>query len=544
MDNSTDPAPEAQPLKGGEGEAEVEAPPKKGQGCLSRTGFSSLSRWRTAAFFLSLFLCLTIVFAFSFIIPCPVRPVSLRTWEKTVPSFAQYDFLDILDTNKDKVKDILFAFKNSMGNLNTTCANQSLPSPCVFLTAVTGTNGDPLWERPLAAELDWAQCGLEEQQMPVCLVSHSNLLTALYFQNGTVRWQVPRSPELSFKPPVLSVPDLDDDGVSDLALVSPAQDETKVVLLSGKTGKQLGSEAVLDQSLVLGYLLHRTKASAHYLLFRKESGVYGRALKTIATTAKTKLTEDPEWKKKTNASTGNVPVYISSSVQYLVKATKGRSLENLLLVTTEGMEMIDGQSLETVWKVDTSTVLSEPSFGHYNKDGVYDVVIERDSGNNTKKITILDGLSGAVLWDVKMASQSRSSPRPTSVNTLDHRSVFIFWGKFPSDTNSTDSLSERFLYMLHPSYSKVLLEKSGTDDHIIAFKAALFEKGRHACYVMLTGLGPAGDTGVEGQVTLSKHRLKEDMKNSTVLRLPDDTGSDSDQDIKEGFDRLRFDKDT
>lgn len=46
---------------------------------------SRLSRWRTAAFFISLFLCLIIVFAFSFIIPCPERPVSERTW------FRNYD---------------------------------------------------------------------------------------------------------------------------------------------------------------------------------------------------------------------------------------------------------------------------------------------------------------------------------------------------------------------------------------------------------------------------------------------------------------------
>lgn len=46
---------------------------------------SRLSRWRTAAFFVSLFLCLIIVFAFSFVIPCPERPVSERTW------FRNYD---------------------------------------------------------------------------------------------------------------------------------------------------------------------------------------------------------------------------------------------------------------------------------------------------------------------------------------------------------------------------------------------------------------------------------------------------------------------
>lgn len=52
---------------------------------------SRLSRWRTAAFFISLFLCLIIVFAFSFIIPCPERPVSERTW------FRNYDNAGELD---------------------------------------------------------------------------------------------------------------------------------------------------------------------------------------------------------------------------------------------------------------------------------------------------------------------------------------------------------------------------------------------------------------------------------------------------------------
>lgn len=48
-------------------------------------GLTRFSQIRTAAFFGALFLCLTAVFAFSFIIPCPVRPFSRRTWS------VQYD---------------------------------------------------------------------------------------------------------------------------------------------------------------------------------------------------------------------------------------------------------------------------------------------------------------------------------------------------------------------------------------------------------------------------------------------------------------------
>lgn len=39
-----------------------------------------LSRCRTVAFFLSLFVCLFVVFVVSFIIPCPDRPASQGVW--------------------------------------------------------------------------------------------------------------------------------------------------------------------------------------------------------------------------------------------------------------------------------------------------------------------------------------------------------------------------------------------------------------------------------------------------------------------------------
>lgn len=41
---------------------------------------SRLSRCRTVAFFLSLFICLFVVFVLSFIIPCPDRPSSQGKW--------------------------------------------------------------------------------------------------------------------------------------------------------------------------------------------------------------------------------------------------------------------------------------------------------------------------------------------------------------------------------------------------------------------------------------------------------------------------------
>ncbi|NXJ14574.1 F234A protein, partial [Odontophorus gujanensis] len=134
---------------------------------------SRLSRWRTAAFFISLFLCLMIVFAFSFIIPCPERPVSERTWLRNYDNAVAYQFLAIEDVNEDKVQDVVFIFKatNGSSSFNSSCLDEGLPSPCAFITAVSGTNGRVLWERPATTEVEWMQCGIQQLGgTPGCLV--------------------------------------------------------------------------------------------------------------------------------------------------------------------------------------------------------------------------------------------------------------------------------------------------------------------------------------------------------------------------------------
>lgn len=48
--------------------------------------------------------------------------------------------------------------------------------------AVAGTDGETLWERPLAPEFHWAQCGLSGKKTYAgwdCLLFHNDQLTAL-----------------------------------------------------------------------------------------------------------------------------------------------------------------------------------------------------------------------------------------------------------------------------------------------------------------------------------------------------------------------------
>ncbi|KAG9349929.1 hypothetical protein JZ751_026282 [Albula glossodonta] len=556
MQDPTDCTAEAQPLKGEEGAEGQPPPPGKKKGCWGGLGFSQLSNWRTAGFFLSLFLCLTVVFAFSFIIPCPVRPVYLRTWNRTFPQAATYDFLAITDANKDKVLDVLFVLKASEGSQNMTCLNQSLPTPCVFMSAVAGTNGDTLWERPLAPEFHWAQCGLEGLGLESkgCLLSHADQLTAINKHNGEILWQQMQPPNLNSKLPVLTVPDLDGDGVSDVVLIGTALAQTRLVVLSGKTGTQIGSEVVLDSGEVARHLLHTTAKGSHYILLQKDSGLYGQALWKIAAQAKagseTNLKKDKGWEEKTSADSGDVLLYKSDSLQHVLRTAKGSSTSNLLLVTEGSVELISGDSLQSLWRTNTSRVLRwshaplpclsqshptpphphsaipltatlsvgkglcEPSFGHFNKDGTPDVVIEEEFANGTKRVMILDGSTGGVLWEVHLLLRP-NTPKPCSVNTINSFSVFVLWGEMLSETNSSISSSnKRFSYMLHPQYYNVLLEKSSIIDHIIAFKATLLERGRHASYIMLTG--PQGE-GLEGVVTLTKRKLKEDIPESRIM---------------------------
>lgn len=541
MENS-DHATEGDPLKTEDGvEAGRTVPPaEQNKGCKD-LHFSKLTHWHTALFFLALFLCLTVVFAFSFIIPCPVRPQYQISWNRTFNDSATYDFLAVEDASKDKVMDVLFVLRSSEGSQNNSCIAEGLPSPCVFVLAVDGTHGESLWERPLEPEFHWAQCGLDRDSGRGwdCLVSHADRLSALEKHQGEVQWQQPQPQGLPASLPVLSLPDLDGDKVGDVALVGHSSTQTEVTFLSGKTGSQIGTTVTLDATKTDNHLLYRTKGRSYYLLFEKDSGLFGLALWKVTDKAglKVDLTKDKHWESKASETTGLVHVFKSDQLRKVLK-TAERNFGNLLLVTdTEVVEI--GREMETLWMHNTSSILSTPSFGHFNKDGVLDVVIEVDVGNKTKKVIILDGASGGVLWDVSLEA-SPNSPRPTSIYTTNFFSVFMFWGLMPPENSSVPETSSRKAYMLHPLYSKVLLESTYVADHIVAFRATLLEHGRHAAYFTLTGPGSGAD---EGTVILNKRKLKQDVPDSRVVRIGTGGDTETNENIKAAFNRLRFSDD-
>ncbi|NWU84156.1 F234A protein, partial [Onychorhynchus coronatus] len=149
---------------------------------------------------------------------------------------------------------------------------------------------------------------------------------------------------------------------------------------------------------------------------------------------------------------------------------------------------------------------------------------------------IVESASGAVQWDLTL-NAGAESPGPATLSTADHRSSFLIWGDYEepgNDTTSTAPLQK--LYLFHPSYNNVLLELRNNTDQIIAFSAALFERSRHACYVLLRGPQPSQEPG---PVSLMKRKLKEDVSESKVIWLRQ-VAVDSEQYIRNRLYRMRF----
>ncbi|XP_031982280.1 protein FAM234A [Corvus moneduloides] len=511
------------------------------------SGLSRLSRWRTAAFFISLFLCLIIVFAFSFIIPCPERPVSERTWFRYYNDAVPYQFLAIEDVNEDKVQDVLFAFKSSNGSssFNRSCLDEGLPSPCAFVAAVSGTNGSVLWESPAAEDVQWLQCGIQQlgtAEAPGCLVVGKPLsLIAIDLQTGEVLWRESGDfgANYTLLTPLSVIPDVDNDGVQDLIIFITKGGQVKTFIHSGKTGQQIGSTGSLTVDGNARYIRLDLRSSS-YFLFYTENSLYAYSLKDLCSAAVGMeiklpgLQQDPQWEKNIDHTTHRLSLLRFGDFRYLAKVP-GPSQDNILVVNSEMATLINTKDLHTVWTLNVSRALSEPLLGYYKPD-VLGIVLESEIGPNRKKVMIVESGSGAVQWDLKLNSGA-GSPGPATLSTADHRSAFLIWGDYQEPGNETRERAPlQKLYLFHPSYSNVLLELRNSTDQIIAFTAVLFERSRHACYVLLRGPQPGEGPG---PVSLMKRKLKEDVSGSRVIWLSHMAG-DSEQYIRDRLYRMRF----
>ncbi|CAH2306837.1 FAM234A isoform X1 [Pelobates cultripes] len=508
---------------------------------------SWLSRCRTAAFFASLFLCLTAVFAFSFIIPCPVRPYSQRTWSVQYSRASTYAFLSTEDVNQDNVQDVLFLFKaDDTDNLNVTCADEGFRSPCSFLTALSGTNGSTLWIKPVAEDVRLAECGITNlggMEFSGCIISgRPESLMAINSHTGNILWKTSTgfASNSVVRKPVLKIPDVNGDDVQDLMIFVSVEDEMQSFIFSGKNGDRIGQNKSIGIPRKDGHYTHATASGSQYVLMYTGGSIEGYSVRDLysrITDDEIKpvtLKTDPDWEGQTNHSAGYIPILpISSSgdIRYLLKIP-GKYYNNILIVKTEVSELLDGQKFHSLWSLNTTNILSKPALGYFKKD-VLSIMMELGIGNGRKKVIIIDSNSGTVQWEVEM-NLGIVNPNPATLKTGDHRSFFLFWGEDNPDLNSTMEAREN-LYMFHPSYSKALLQLNNNTKNIVMFDAFLFEKSRHACYVLLSG---PNTLEMFNNVSISKRKLKEDITTSKIVWLSKETANE--KDIRDHFFRMRY----
>uniref|UniRef100_A0A8C5U0A5 Family with sequence similarity 234 member A n=1 Tax=Malurus cyaneus samueli TaxID=2593467 RepID=A0A8C5U0A5_9PASS len=475
---------------------------------IKSSGLSRLSRWRTAAFFISLFLCLIIVFAFSFIIPCPERPVSERTWFQYYNDAVAYQFLAIEDVNEDKVQDVVFAFKASNGSssFNRSCLDEGLPSPCAFIAAVSGTNGSALWESPTGEDVQWLQCGIQQlgtAEAPGCLVVGKPLsLTAIDLRTGECQ-QSPAALQGTGR--LLSSPGGLQGGHQ--------RDMTGWYVNNGSQQQQCPGRCNL---FLPGSYLDLAYCVVCFLLANVRCCFRVGELKALiphSVPAVMWLGSELGWCQ------ASPMLWQSGLLPGQLWEDRG-SWESKVCPT-----IMVGSDVSLLF-----LSLSEPLLGYYKPD-VLAVVLESEVGPNRKKSG-----SGTVQWDLKLNSGS-GNLGPATLSTADHRSAFLIWGDYQEPGNETRSRAPlQKLYLFHPSYTNVLLELRNSTDHIVAFTAALFERSRHACYVLLRGPQPGE---APGPVSLMKRKLKEDVSESKVIWLSPMAG-DNEQHIRDRLHRMRF----
>lgn len=510
---------------------------------------SRLSRCRTVAFFLSLFICLFVVFVLSFIMPCPDRPSSQGTWKLDYNNAVTYDFLALGDINKDRVQDVLFLYKNtnSSNNLTRSCADEGFSTPCAFVVAVSGANGSVLWERSVAQDVTLVKCATpqtldsEELSSACIFVGRPGSFIAVSFFTGETLWSHPSSfsGNVSILSPLLQVPDIDGDGdgTPDLLILTQEGQEVSGALYSGSTGYQIGHRGSLGVDGDGAALLHVTRTGAQYILLPCAGALCGFSVKSLferITGRDGHFKEDPYWESMLNHSVHRRLLHSPGAVRYLMNIP-GKAGQDLLIVTSEACMLLDGQDLKPRWTLGEAQVLRKPILGHYKPDTLA-VVIENGTSTD-RQILLLDLSTGSILWSQPLPSLP-GGPPSTSLMTADHRSAFFFWGLH--DLVSANEMDppdvQHSLYMFHPTLPGILLELANVSANIVAFDAVLFEPSRHAAYVLLTG--PAS-SDVPGLVSVTKHKVQDLVPGSRVIHLGEGS-SDSDQAIRDRFSRLRY----
>nr|XP_020857308.1 protein FAM234B [Phascolarctos cinereus] len=523
-----------------------------------KTPSSLVSHVRTLIFLFTVLISMILVLVCAFLIPCPPRDLQ-NMWSRNLgpEGGGGLSPLELVDVNGDGLPDVLLSFVN--------LRNESLigvPKPRATLLALSGVNGSTLWTTPLSEEAQSLQCsGLTpvDSAEAICLVTGiSKLLSALNATSGKAIWTLNPS-HLSNGTLVSSavvLPDLEDDGVRDLLVLTTKhlQGELCFLLVSGKTGIPLGRPVkynIVKEGNLVGPQVYITTHGAIYILFGF-GNIQAIALRDIFVQALNRDSsppslqiEEPDWEKRRSVNLSELIDVYSDEVEFLqlVKAPDS-NYSNLLITTRQGLVFLRGQDLARHWMLNLQGLHSQPTPGYFTNDQTLDFLLEAQYGDGMKKVMVIDGNSGTVIWNSSLSCHMKESAA-TSVMTSDQKSVFLFWAENQSAAPSNSDLNSGtepsvlyHLYLLHPTFPTILLDLANDTGNVNASAIGINDVWKDAFYVTRK-TGP-GSENHPRPLVVSKVNLRWALMESQVVVLKETTPKIGRGELRRFLSRLKF----
>lgn len=534
-------------------------PPEPLGGLEQKATSSLVSYVRTSVFLLTLVISMVLVLLCAFLIPCPPRDLH-STWSRRLGSQGGGDLspLELADVNRDGLRDVLLTFVTTRNGTEGGGGSQ----PTADLVCLSGMNGSTLWSCPLPEEAQDVTC-LDlipgSVAKTTCLVTGTRrMLTAFNATSGKALWTLNPN-HLSngtLAAPVVVLPDLDEDGVRDLVVlaIGELQPDLCFLLVSGLTGSPVGRPVkynIVGVGNLIGPQVYITANGAVYILFGF-GNIQAVALRDIFVQAQNRDSsppslqiEEPEWEKHRSVNLSELIDVYSDGVELLqlVKAPDSNS-SSLLITTRQGLVLLRGQDLTPHWKLNLQGLRSQPTPGYFTDDQTLDFLLQTQDGVGVKKMMVVDGGSGSIVWSYSIPCHMKETPT-TSAITSDQKSVFLFWAEALTTTSlsSDDSSGAEppglyHLYLLHPAFPSILLDLSNTTGIVTASEVGINDIWKDAFYVTrTTGMSPEGHPT---SLVVSKLSLRWALMEGQMVQMKETTPKIGRGELRRFLSRIKF----
>ncbi|XP_021045700.1 protein FAM234B [Mus pahari] len=534
--------------------------PSEPLGGLEQKATSSLVSYvRTSVFLLTLVISMVLVLLCAFLIPCPPRDLH-STWSRRLGSQGGGDLspLELADVNRDGLRDVLLTFVTTRNGTEGGVGSQ----PTADLVCLSGMNGSTLWSSPLPEEAQDVTC-LDlipgSVAKTICLVTGTRkMLSAFNATSGKVLWTL--NPNYlsngTLAAPVVVLPDLDEDGVRDLVVlaIGELQPDLCFLLVSGRTGSPVGRPVkynIVGVGNLIGPQVYITASGAVYILFGF-GNIQAVALRDIFVQAQNRDSSPPslqieelEWEKHRSVNLSELIDVYSDGVELLqlVKAPDSNS-SSLLITTRQGLVLLRGQDLTPHWKLNLPGLRSQPTPGYFTDDQTLDFLLQTQDGDGMKKMTVVDGGSGSIVWSYSIPCHMKETPT-TSAITSDQKSVFLFWAEAltaaslsSDDSSGAEPPGLYHLYLLHPAFPSILLDLSNTTGIVTASEVGINDIWKDAFYVTrTTGMSPEGHPT---SLVVSKLSLRWALMEGQMVQLKETTPKIGRGELRRFLSRIKF----